>query len=214
MVTEGIVTHPRDIRSIRHCDIVDDQAAEGNTIMAVVRSSLELDVSALRRNLYTSSSCGICGKASIAAAMKVAPALTGSWVIDLQCVASLPDRLRTHQHAFSQTGGLHAAGLFTAQGVCKWVREDVGRHNAVDKVIGAAWDVGADLTAMALVVSGRVSFEIVQKALSARIPVIVAVSAPSSLAIELASGAGIGLAAFVRDGRVAIFATPRRFRGP
>ena len=211
--TEGIVDDPSWIVALRHCDQVTTPEAEDNVMRVVLRPDVQVDVAALRRNLYASSSCGVCGKASIERAMALAPPLTDGATVAAAMLHELPARLRERQPTFATTGGSHAAGLFSAAGEPIVVREDVGRHNAVDKVVG--WALRARLPpqhAPVLLVSGRVSFEIVQKAAAARIPVVAAVSAPTSLAVRLAESVGVGLAAFVREQRLSIYATARRFR--
>jgi FdhD protein len=169
------------------------------------------DPGRLERHFYTSSSCGVCGKGALeAVAVHAAPVGSGLRV-PAAVVASLPDRLRAAQPTFAATGGLHATGLFDAAGELLCVREDVGRHNAMDKVIGWAWGEGRlPLAELILCVSGRLSFELVQKAAVAGCPVLVAVGAPSSLAVELARDRGLTLCGFVRDGRVSVYSVPER----
>ena len=169
-----------------------------------------IDVSAERapapRNFYTSSSCGVCGKGALEAVAVEAGRVDSDLRVTASLVAELPDKLRTAQAAFTATGGLHATGLFSSAGDLICVREDVGRHNAMDKVIG--WAFGEGLLPLAdklLCVSGRLSFELVQKAAVAGCPVVVAVGAPSSLALELAADRGITLCGFVRDGRSNVY---------
>ena len=164
------------------------------------------DPTALRRSFYTSSSCGVCGKGALEAVAVDAPRVEASWTVGRRAVASLPDRLRTEQGAFAATGGIHATGLFERDGTLVCLREDVGRHNAMDKVVGWAFGARAlPLDDRILCVSGRLSFELVQKAAVAGCPLLVAVGAPSSLAVELASDRGITLCGFVRDGRVNVY---------
>jgi FdhD protein len=169
------------------------------------------DPERLRRHFYTSSSCGVCGKGAIEAVQVDAPRVEGSLAMRSDVVAALPDRLRRAQRAFAATGGLHATGLFDAKGELVCIREDVGRHNAMDKVVG--WAFLEDLLPLGshvLCVSGRLSFELVQKAAVAGCPVLVAVGAPSSLAVELASDRGVTLCGWVRDGRVTVYTEPWR----
>jgi FdhD protein len=179
-------------------------------------NTVEVDASGfdperLRRHFYTSSSCGVCGKGAIEAVEVSSERIDSALEVSHALVASLPDRLLEAQRAFAATGGLHATGLFDAAGELLCVREDVGRHNAMDKVVG--WAFGADLLPLStsvLCVSGRLSFELVQKAAVAGCPVLVAVGAPSSLAVELAADRGVTLCGWVRDGRVTVYSEPWR----
>ena len=164
------------------------------------------DPQRLQRSFYTSSSCGVCGKGALEAVAVEAPRVQSELLVPLAFVASLPDRLREAQATFAVTGGLHATGLFSAGGELECVREDVGRHNALDKVIGWAFAAGKlPLADAVLCVSGRLSFELVQKASVAGCPIMVAVGAPSSLAVELASDRGVTLCGFVRDGTANVY---------
>jgi FdhD protein len=202
LATEGVIAGPEDVAGLRYCDSVD---ADGRNTYNVVDVDLAAGVhapdTALDRNFLTSSACGVCGKASIdAIRTRTRHDVAADGVrVPLEVLLSLPDRLRAAQQVFERTGGLHAAGLFTAAGDLVAVREDVGRHNAVDKVIGDAVRAArVPLAAHVLVVSGRASFELTQKAAMAGIPVLAAVSAPSSLAVELAADVGITLVGFLR----------------
>jgi FdhD protein len=164
------------------------------------------DPERLRRHFYTSSSCGVCGKGAIEAVQVSAARVESALTIAHALVASLPGRLREAQRAFAATGGLHATGLFDPTGELRCVREDVGRHNAMDKVVGWAFGEGLlPLASHVLCVSGRLSFELVQKAAVAGCPVLVAVGAPSSLAIELAQDRGVTLCGWVRDDRLTVY---------
>ncbi|HYB99776.1 MAG TPA: formate dehydrogenase accessory sulfurtransferase FdhD [Candidatus Limnocylindrales bacterium] len=213
LVTERIVAKPEDIYSIRHCTAVVSPEAQDNIIRATLAPHVSVDLTLLRRNLYASSSCGICGKATIENVMAVAPPLTDETVFDPEVLASMPPRLRERQAIFARTGGLHAAGLFDTAGNLLVVREDIGRHNAVDKVIGwALRNARMPLAGHALMVSGRISYEVVQKALAARIPVIAAVSAPSSLAVALAEASGMALVGFLRGQAMNVYANTSRIR--
>jgi FdhD protein len=197
-LSEGL--HPLAAR------LPDDLAA--NTVEV---EAPEFDPDRLQRSFYTSSSCGVCGKGALEAVAVEAPRVASHLRLSASLVASLPDRLRSSQAAFAATGGLHATGLFDERGDLQCLREDVGRHNAMDKVIG--WAFGARLLPLArsvLCVSGRLSFELVQKAAVAGCPLLVAVGAPSSLAIELAADRGVTLCGFVRDGRVNVYSEPWR----
>jgi FdhD protein len=221
LVSEGIVASAADISSIRICSgtacghgehEAGDGAGTGNVADIELRSGLGISPE-LRRNFMTTSACGVCGKASIAE-LDVAGRFdlaSDQCQVASDMLAGLPDELRRAQRVFERTGGLHAAGLFTAAGDLLAVREDVGRHNAVDKVVG--WAVRADrlpLTGTVLMVSGRASFELVQKAILAGIPVLAAVSAPSSLAAELAEHSGLTLVGFLRGGSMNVYAARYR----
>ncbi|MEO6472899.1 MAG: formate dehydrogenase accessory sulfurtransferase FdhD [Aeromicrobium sp.] len=209
LVSEGVVWAQEQIASLRYCSGVDEA---GLQTFNVIDAQLSADTAppdvSLERHIYTSSSCGICGTASIDAVHKAAHFGQVEPVsIDHSVVAGLPDALREQQRVFDRTGGTHAAGLFTASGELLCLREDVGRHNAVDKVVGWALREGRlPLRSTVLQVSGRASFELVQKAHMAGIPALSSVSAPSSLAVEHALSAGMTLVGFNRDGRFTVFA--------
>jgi FdhD protein len=169
------------------------------------------DPARLARSFYTTSSCGICGKGALEAVAVEAPRVESDLAVPAALVAGLPDRLRAGQAGFAATGGLHATGLFDAEGGLLALREDVGRHNAMDKVVGWAFGEGLlPLERSILCVSGRLSFELVQKAAVAGCPLLVAVGAPSTLAVDLARDRGITLCGFVRDGRVNVYTEPWR----
>jgi FdhD protein len=170
-----------------------------------------VDLGRIRRNFYTSSSCGVCGKGALEAVAVQAPRVESGLRLPATLVAELPERLRAAQRAFEATGGLHATGLFSWEGELLCLREDVGRHNAFDKVIGRAFLDGLLPLARSVVcVSGRLSFELVQKAAVAGAPILIAVGAPSSLAVELAADRGITLCGFVRDGSFNVYTEPWR----
>ena len=184
----------------------DDLAA--NTIEV---EAAGFDPERLRRHFYTSSSCGVCGKGALEAIEVSAPRIESALEVRFDVIASLPTRLREAQRAFALTGGLHATGLFDADGALACAREDVGRHNAMDKVVGWAFLEGElPLASRVLCVSGRLSFELVQKAVVAGCPILVAVGAPSSLAVELAADRGLTLCGWVRDGRASVYTEPWR----
>jgi FdhD protein len=179
----------------------DDFAANAVDVRAP-----SFDPARLRRSFYTTSSCGVCGKGALEAVAVEAPRVESPLRVPAALVTELPERLRAAQAAFAATGGLHATGLFRADGELLCAREDVGRHNALDKVVGWAFREGLlPLAEAILCVSGRLSFELVQKAAVAGCPVLVAVGAPSSLAVELAEDRGLTLCGFVRDGRLNVY---------
>jgi FdhD protein len=215
LVTERVVSSAADVVSIRHCSTAPTVEAEDNVIRVTLAAGVEVDLAALRRNLYASSSCGICGKATIENALAVAPPLTGDRSeFRAATIRTYAGELLREQDIFRTTGGLHGAALFDQRGTLLAVREDVGRHNATDKVVGwAAANGRLPLTGHALMVSGRISYEIVQKALAARIPLVAAVSAPTSLAIDLAEASGIALVGFLRGETMNVYAGRTRVIG-
>ena len=189
--TEAVVRDPGLVRKV-------DLATTTNHALVFLAEDHDVDLSRLKRNLFSASSCGICGKASIEAVRQEHPPLESPCHFPAEVILRAPDLLRGSQVAFETTGGLHAAALFDGQGSLRVIREDVGRHNAVDKVVGWGVQAGIDFTRCFLLVSGRVSFEIMQKALAAGIPAVAAISAPSSLAVEFAEQSGQTLVAFLR----------------
>lgn len=220
LFTEGIIKSPEQIKEIRHCGLkigkgsgVIDRASalNSNTIRVDLAEGVDVDLKRLERHFYTSSSCGVCGKSSIEALQAGASPLKGNLSVSQYLINNLPSILRSSQEVFDRTGGLHASALFNANGTLDIVREDVGRHNALDKVIGAKFLAGEmPLSNNILLVSGRASFELVQKALMAGIPILAAVGAPSSLAVELAKEFGMTLIGFVRDNRFNIYCGQER----
>jgi FdhD protein len=207
---EGILRTRRDLSEMTYCQ---DGPQEFNVVEVRLRPGTPVDPGLFTRNFYTTSSCGVCGKASLESVevqgCQVLP--RGGLAVDGAVIPELPDRLREAQGVFERTGGLHAAGLFDAAGELQSVKEDVGRHNAVDKVLGEAFLAGGlPLGDRLLVVSGRTSFEILQKALMAGVPVVVAVGAPSSLAVDLAHRFGLTLVGFARDGGFNVYAGEER----
>jgi len=216
LFTEGIIHTADDIDTISACQ-TDDSESQGNIINVNPRDPAIVDPSRWQRNFFTTSSCGICGKASIESLRQEAPPIRSALSVPYKTLYGLEEQLRGAQSTFDRTGGLHGAGLFDAGGRLLVAREDVGRHNAVDKVIGHALlgEAGAHvhpppLSDLLLMVSGRLSFEIVQKALMAGIPLVAAVSAPSSLAVELARSADMTLVGFLRHGRFNVYAGQHR----
>lgn len=210
LFTEGIIHSFSQIENIRYCENLGKQE-ENNVVRVELSSSVAPDFQKLQRNFYTTSSCGVCGKSSIEAVTIQCTPVTTKWSVSAHLIQTLPDKLREAQHVFEHTGGLHASGLFDRQGSLALLLEDVGRHNALDKVIGAMlFKEAIPLTDYILVVSGRASFELVQKAAIAGIPVLVAVGAPSSLAVNLAQTSGITLIGFAREERFNIYTHPHR----
>jgi FdhD protein len=206
LFTEGIIAGREAVAGVRRCQ-------SGNAVRVDLRPGVAVDLGRLERHFYTASSCGVCGKASVAA-VRVAPAnrpAPGRPIVPAPVICELPATLRTAQAVFDRTGGLHASALFDAAGRLLSLREDVGRHNALDKVIGAEVLAGrTPLSDVILLVSGRASFELVQKAAVAGIPILAAVGAPSSLAVDLAREHGLTLVGFVRDDRFNVYTNPER----
>jgi FdhD protein len=234
LLSEGIVAAGGDIQAIRQekrCqepnresrlhyansegDLVPDTFFHANIVRVELGPDLTVDLTRLSRHFYTTSSCGVCGKSSLAALQLTAAPLSPSdeFQIAVEAIHKLPAHLRDAQAVFERTGGLHAAALFDADGVIVEVREDVGRHNAVDKLVGSQLLAGRlPLGDRGLLVSGRASFELVQKAVVAGIPMLAAVGAPSSLAVEAAKKFGMTLLGFVRDGRFNVYCGAQRIR--
>jgi FdhD protein len=209
LVTEGIERGRDDILDIVRCSgaATAPENIQENIVDVLLAPTAAVDLSRLTRHVFTSSSCGICSKASIdAVRLQFAP-LAGSQAMRREVIASLPDRLRQAQPAFAASGGLHASALFDAAGDLELVREDVGRHNALDKVIGHAFFGGTlPLGGRVLLVSGRVSFELMQKALAGGIGCVAAISAPTTAAVEFAEASGQTLVGFVRGTRMNVYA--------
>jgi len=205
LASEGVIASPSDVTLIKMCD---DNVAD-----VTLEPGITLPDARLRRNFVTSSACGVCGKDSIdAIRVRASYDVSADPVrVSPRVLASLPDRLRDAQRVFATTGGLHAAGIFTADGALLAVREDVGRHNAVDKIVGwALREQRLPLAGCVLLVSGRASFELAQKALVAGIPVLAAVSAPSSLAAQLAEESGMTLIGFLRGASMNVYTGAQR----
>jgi FdhD protein len=215
LLAEGIVHRPEEIVRLEHCREVRSPEEEGNVVIVRATAPAGDALDRARRMLVTSSSCGLCGKGSIESIHGRFPPVESDARVSPEVLGVLPERLRRSQAAFGETGGLHAAGVFTLEGELLASREDVGRHNAVDKVIGHLFREGrVPLSQAILLVSGRASFEIVQKAVAAGIPIVAAVSAPSSLAIDLARDARIALVGFLRNGAFNLYSGEGRLAGP
>ncbi len=216
LFTEGILSSGGQIRSISYCtDPALDGEQQYNIVNVFLRPGADVDPERLRRNFYTTSSCGVCGKASIEAihVRGICPIPEDSFAVDAEIFGRIGDVLRGSQAIFEKTGGLHAAGLFDARGTLLAIREDVGRHNAVDKLIGhAVLERRIPLSRYVMMVSGRASFEITQKAAAAGIPIVAAVSAPSSLACDVAQAFGMTLVGFLRGSRFSVYTGARRIR--
>ena len=212
LLTEGVIRDAGDVVTAQLCAGTDTPNTY-NVVDVVLGPDVPPPATDPTRNFYTTSSCGVCGKASIDAVRTKSRHVVGddTMTVAARTLSGLPDRLRAAQRTFDRTGGLHAAGLFTADGELVVLREDVGRHNAVDKVIGWAVREGRlPLTGHVLLVSGRASFELTQKAWMAGIPVLAAVSAPSTLAAELADEAGMTLVGFLRGPSMNVYTSPER----
>lgn len=213
---EGIVSQREDVVEIAYSAEVEDEAERANTVEVTLRRGLEVDLERQKRNFTTTSACGVCGKASLDALVDdgCRPVRSNA-SIAAATLTSLPDMLRSAQTGFETTGGVHACGLFTTDGDLCSIREDVGRHNAFDKVIGERFLAGDMESAAerAVLLSGRASYELLQKSLRARIPIVAAVGAPSSLAVEMAQTFGMTLAGFVKPGGFNVYAGAERIRG-
>jgi FdhD protein len=228
LLTEGVIGQRDDIATVQYCrgaavpnpeslrsSPPNDSGNSYNVLDVTLAPNVPMPDVDVTRNFYTTSSCGICGKGSIDAIQLITRHSPGDdpTVVASETLSAMPDQLRSAQRIFATTGGLHGAALFDADGTMLVVREDIGRHNAVDKVIG--WALENDripLTGTVLLVSGRASFELTQKAVMAGIPVLAAVSAPSSLAVDLASQAGLTLVAFLRDDSMNVYTRPDRVK--
>ncbi|MEM6689801.1 MAG: formate dehydrogenase accessory sulfurtransferase FdhD [Planctomycetota bacterium] len=209
LVGEGIVKNPEDIERVRPC--------ENDAVRVHLAKGCQVDFDQLQRNFFTSSSCGVCGKATIDAVCRQTMPITDArhHQFDASWIASLGGKLRAEQSVFNRTGGLHASALFRGDGSLIAIREDVGRHNALDKVIGTVWFSSPEaFVGSVLCLSGRISFELVQKAAMVGIPVIVAVGAPSTLAIQLAKELEITVVGFVRLDRFNVYTVPERITDP
>ena len=214
LLTEGLITKREQIVSLENV-VEDGEANRGNVVRAMLAPGSAPDFEKMRRHFFATSSCGICGKASIdAVRARTLEPPNPDFRLDAEVLLQLPDALRASQAVFGRTGGLHAAALFDAKGGPMVLREDIGRHNAVDKVIGwALLEHRVPLSEFVLLVSGRGGFEIVQKAIVAGLPIVASVSAPSSLAVQLARELRLTLIGFLRGRRFVIYAGEERIRG-
>jgi FdhD protein len=210
LVTEGLIRKRKDVTQIAWCR--QGEAADyENTLNVFLAPSVAVDFERLTRHVFASSSCGLCGKASIESVQQHFAPVKSRLKVPMKRILAMPEQLRAAQETFAKTGGLHAAAIFDAKGKLLVLREDVGRHNAVDKVIGFGFLKGLlPFNAHVLLVSGRASFEIMQKSLAAQIPIVCAVSAPSSLAVEFACESGQTLIGFLRGETMNVYAHPQR----
>ena len=214
LLTEGVITARDDVLTVRYCrGSGDDGLNTYNVLDVTLAAGVELPDVDVTRNFYTTSSCGVCGKASLDAVQLISRHGPGDdpAAVAADTLTAMPEQLRSSQRVFASTGGLHGAALFEVDGTMLAIREDIGRHNAVDKVIGWALEAGRiPLSGTVLLVSGRASFELTQKAVMAGVPVLAAVSAPSSLAVDLASQSGLTLVAFLRRDSMNVYTRPDR----
>ena len=210
LITEGVLDDLKQIRAIRPYP----RNEKGNAINVLLREDVIVDLARLTRHVFSSSSCGLCGKATIDAIHSHFPPIISHLSLSAHTLRQLPAKMRAAQASFERTGGLHAAALINTEGQLLVLREDIGRHNAVDKVLGHALLYGVmDPSQAILLVSGRASFEILQKSLAGKIPIIAAVSAPSSLAVEFAEASGQTLIGFLREDRFNVYTHAHRIRG-
>lgn len=216
LFTEGIIQSPADIKLVRYCTDMQTAENKNNIVRVYLKENVSVDIERLKRNFYTSSSCGVCGKESIENVYtQCKPTTQTTLRVNAATILRLPTVLREKQRVFEYTGGLHAAALFNSDGDIMMLREDVGRHNALDKLVGAAIFGETDtvvLSETVLLLSGRASFELIQKAAMASIPVVCAVGAPSSLAVQMAKTFGITLVGFLREEKFNIYSHPERIQ--
>lgn len=215
LFTEGIITNPQDVLQIRYCTELNRIENKENVVRVELKPEIDVDLKKLERHFYTTSSCGVCGKASIdAISTLIEPVTQGpEFTVSDEVMMSLPEKLRARQSTFEHTGGLHASALFDARGELILIREDVGRHNALDKLIGAAFSSDQlPLDHHILLLSGRTSFELIQKATMAGIKIVAAIGAPSSLAVDTAKKFSITLIGFLRGERFNIYSEDQRIK--
>ena len=203
LLTEGVITSAGQVRKI-------DIESKDHHALVFLQDDIAVDLGRLTRHVFTASSCGLCGKATIDAIVSCLPPLPDGQSFRNDILLEAPEKLREWQSTFTRTGGLHAAGIFGSDGTTHVVREDIGRHNAVDKVLGSALQSGICLSSSFLLVSGRISFEIMQKALAGGIPLVAAISAPSSLAIEFAEQSNQTVVGFLRPPKFQVYSNATR----
>lgn len=212
--SECIIESADEVQAMHHCSTATNAHTDGNLLKITLRPGSAVDFAALQRNFMVSSSCGLCGKTAVENTLKTAPPLTDASQFSVVQISGLPELFHREQILFSATGGAHAAALFSAHGELLVLREDVGRHNAVDKVLGwASRNRLLPQAGLLLMVSGRISFEIAQKALVARVPVVAGISAPTSLAVELAANAKMTLVGFLRKKEMNLYGHTQRIVG-
>jgi FdhD protein len=208
LLSEGLIRERNHIVELAHCQA---SAAPENTLNVFLAPDVEVDFQSLTRHVFASSSCGLCGKASIESVHQHFAPVDSKIIVSARLISELPDKLREAQETFAQTGGLHAAAVFDSLGRLLVLREDIGRHNAVDKVLGwGLLEKKLPFDSHILLVSGRASFEIMQKALAARVPIVCAISAPSSLAVDFARESSQTLVGFLRGSRMNVYSCAKR----
>ncbi len=207
LFTEGIINSETDVDNIHHCETVEKEEEQGNVVKVTLRKDLDFDIINLERHFYTSSSCGVCGKSSIESVSQKCEIMPeGNLSISFDTITNLAKQLENNQTVFNHTGGIHATGLFNKQGELEMMREDVGRHNAMDKIAGASLLKNqVPLSEKIMLVSGRTSFELVQKAIMLGVPILCAVGAPSSLAYELAKENNLTLIGFLKKDKFNVY---------
>jgi FdhD protein len=214
LFTEGIIKNASDIASIKYCTDLNTKVNEFNVVRVELNENIDFDAPSLQRNFYTTSSCGVCGKASIDAVFQHCDKLINTEEkLATSTLLDLPKILRNKQQVFTYTGGIHACALFNFKGELLYSREDVGRHNALDKLIGASLGSSQNnFDNSVLLLSGRASFELLQKAAMAKIPIVAAIGAPSSLAVDIAKEVGITLIGFLKENKFNIYCGEDRIR--
>jgi len=206
LFSEGVIENFEQIKRIRHCKKGKAEEEKGNVVIVDIDEKHTVDIKSIDRNFYTSSSCGVCGKSSLESIHYKCKAVSSNLTIIPETLNNAPQLMGNHQDVFKHTGGIHATALFNADGSLKMIREDVGRHNAMDKIVGSILSQNLTPTnKFFLVVSGRLSFELVQKAIAIRIPIIAAIGAPSSLAVKLAEEFNITLVGFLKKDRFNVY---------
>ncbi|MFN4082938.1 MAG: formate dehydrogenase accessory sulfurtransferase FdhD [Bacteroidia bacterium] len=211
LITEGIINSIDDVISIKYCTEKNLIEQHENIVRVELKPEIKIDFDRLNRHFYTTSSCGVCGKSSIeAVSINCKPVSITNFSIEAEKILKLPETIKNSQLVFEHTGGLHASALFDKTGNLLFIREDVGRHNALDKLIGAVKSKNLDLSQSILLLSGRASFELIQKSAVAGIPIVCAIGAPSSLAVNLAQNTGITLIGFLRGERFNIYSFRER----